>query len=775
MEHVSNIFVKSSSDAYILSLKSFFERPLRIDAGLFNTTDTVSTFAAKTKVNPHGFINGFAIRSQKLNGFLGFRGTCVVKLVVNATRFQQGRYMLAYIPIGGAAYAQNGSAWAKAHMTHLITRTQLPHVEIDLNCDTEVELRIPYVSCSNYVPSASILSDANQSFAAGVVWIFPYSPLQAGSGSTTAGWTMWQHFEDVELIGPAIPQSGGITQTRKKKRNTSSAEQTNNNLGLISSPLTMMSQTLNALASVPGLSAYAGTASWVTDRLAGCARIFGWSKPSDISPPSRMYRALYPNLGTTDNVDTSLPLAWSSDHGVSQVEGFSGTNVDEMDFKNLFSIYSYFKQFTVATTDVAGTLVSSWDLNPNHYWYNITGTGGETLAILQPFNFITQYFQYWRGSLKFKIKFVKTEFHSGRIMVAFSPTTDAVSVANNTYDNTEYLHREIYDLRESSEVEFIVPFISHSPWKPTTGSGRNMGTIYVYVVDPLIAPSTVTQSIIGLIEVAAGPDFDLAVPITSANLVPYYNVTPQMGDVFSGKPNMCKESSSIIGGAELTPNLNNSAYCIGEKISSFRSILKNFSALASTGSTTDSNPFISILPYAWDYRWDAATIIKENWVPDMYGILNSIYAINRGGVRLKLPNLANRSTGLVNIQVGNISGNQTNMLTTSSSAARNGAPSLSTGVGTRVLALPEIGAYTEIAIPQYSLYHSRCSADHVCNTSQVYQLGGAGTATPISVELEFTSNTNPRAIPLRAGADDINFGCFVSIPPMIGTQGITRT
>lgn len=787
---VSSLFYKSSTDQYDQTIKTFFEKPVNIVNGKFSSGDAVSTFYTtpySLLYSPHDFIKPYTLRSSKLSGFLGFRATCVVRLVINATRFQQGRYMLAYIPSGGSSPASTkGQAWNIAHWNQLVQRTQLPRVEFDLNCDTEVELRIPYVSSANFVPTSAIITDTNYLYATGTFVIFPYKDLVVGSGSSNAFFAMWQHFEDVELIGPATPQSGRMFSTKKKsKKSVSSQEQESNGLGPISSPLTAISRGLSSFSQVPGLSTYASPAAWVTERLAGCAKIFGFARPHDISPANRMVRTIVPYVGTVDNSDTSLPLSLSASNAVTQVEGFSGTNMDELDFKNFVTQYAWFREFTMETSvsSAAGDSLATWNLNPNHFWITTTGTGGKVFNHYQPLAFVAQYFSLWRGSLRFRIKIIKTEFHSGRIAICFNPIEPGVTTTALSFSNSDFLHREIVDLRYSSEIEFAIPFISSSPWRSVLGTDNNIGTIGIFTVDPLQSPSSVSSKIWFECEVSGGPDFEFAVPRNNVSLVPSFGVTPQSGEMFTSKNDSCSIERVSIGASTENVNLNNSAFCVGESITSFRSMLKTFSLMLNQGSSDGSKNVISFLPFAWDYYYNTGSPVSCNWNPDIYGTLCSIFAMSRGGVRWKFV----EPLGAANTATNTLSGFTTVMLDQTTGAINQMiyentnlnylGSQIFTGssTGTRALFQSAVGAHPEINVPQYHRYHSRSNLDHMCNTTFTYQTGVGNLSTRHFVEY-YSTNGNPLAIPLRSGSDDVNFGCFISIPPMtLVAGGAART
>jgi len=469
-------------------------------------------------------------------------------------------------------------------------------------------------------------------------------------------------------------------------------------------------------------------------------------------------------------------MAYSAQNCVTSVSGFSGTDIDELDFKNFLAIFSYFKSFTFSTSNNAGDTLTNFNLNPNHYWNQVSGTGGKLFNHYQPLAFVAQYFAQWRGSIKFRIKFVKTEFHSGRIAIAFSPIEAGITSTTQTFATSDYIHREIIDLRESSEIEFVIPFVSSSPWKPTSGSNNNMGNVYIYCVDPLIAPSSVSNSITCLIEVAGGDDMAFSIPVQNSGQIPVFGIVPQSANI-TNKPNMCMLDSSTIGASSITDSIDNSAFCVGEHISSFRTLLKAFDTLGDPTETSNGTlATISILPFAWDYYFENASPVNPNWTSDLYGTMCSIFALSRGGVRLKFPERTPSTytsiSGLSTLLTSTTP--LTNMLIRDTVNDYLSSNPLLNQSGLRNVALQSNGVFQDVMIPQYHNFHSRTNVDHMCNTTYQYTLAVGRLATKVFFTIR-NDGGNPRATPLRACADDGNFGCFVSIPPMTGVASTCST
>jgi len=198
-------------------IKTFLGVPKVIQSGNLSITDTSTTFPEILCPTDILLNNIF---KDKIKGYLGMRFKMVFTLNVNAERFQQGRYRLCYVPLGGCR-TSDATLWVNQHTATLIQRSNLPGVDIDLNCDTTAVLEIPFSMAADFYVFKNLLSDQR----VGSLRLFPYSPMESLSGSTSCSYTLWAHFEDVELIGRVVPfelQAPRFKSSTKKKNQTAS-------------------------------------------------------------------------------------------------------------------------------------------------------------------------------------------------------------------------------------------------------------------------------------------------------------------------------------------------------------------------------------------------------------------------------------------------------------------------------------------------------------------------------------------------------------------------
>lgn len=744
-------------------IAAFMAKPRVLQKGQFSTADTVSTFPRL--LMPFNFLNS-PIYKDKLRGYLGLRGKLVFTLQVNANRFQQGRYMLTWVPLGGVRSTVNGDNWAQAHSSTLTQRTQLPRVEIDLASDTAGQISIPYAAVQDFYPLASLV-DVNHYGSWGILRIFPYHPLEAITGDTTCSYTLWAHLEDLELIGPATPQDVAPQSSialRKKKKNATQFEADSQGVGPISSLAFKISKAAKFFSPVPMLSDFTGPLSWAADIVGNAASVFGWSAPSNLSPLTRMLTSRFQYATNLNKVDNSLPLSLDSANQVEVFPGFGGTVVDEMDIVHFSNIpfYNYF--FVFPEGFVADTVLLSFQVSPMDS-IKTRNVASIDLYDMGPCQYLTHKFSHWRGSMRYKLKFIKTEFHSGRLSIAFTPWEPKSYQQNLTISGMDYVLRDIIDIRDATEYEFIVPYISSAPYRPcnTSIQGSAIGQVQISIIDPLVAPSTVNSQIECYIEMSMCEDAEFfGVPNTSftaPNIVQF-----QSDDTLVRK---------AIGNARLNGfQLETSKAAVGERVTNLRTLLKKFYPITSI-SIQPANKNVNIYPFSFSYLWSSAGVSTQVQVNDLYGEMCNFYAFSRGGVRLKaiIPNI---TTALVSMSSSQ--GNSQTRISDQSPVNQ----ALSIVSMEQVLAKSNYAFFNnadsgiEVQVPQYHYMHSRANADCGAGNTAPYLTATGSTNPTYCVTITEAKNLSADRADiscslLRSAADDTNFSSFISIPPLART------
>jgi hypothetical protein len=477
-----------------------------------------------------------------------------------------------------------------------------------------------------------------------------------------------------------------------------------------------------------------------------------------------------PTHSTVDGDSDARSLGLFSKPGTLPVAGLSSTDYDEMDFSYIKSKPAWFTTFTYTTSNVVDDVLSTWAVEPYALRSDNSALGG-TAESFTPVAFLASNFQYWRGSIIFRIKVVKTSFHSGRIQIAFFPTDDRVYTGS-----AEYVNRMIVDIREHNEIELIVPYISKTPWMKFK---EDIGIVRVSVVDPLVAPTTVSPSISMVVEAYGGKDFEVAVPQRAQQ-------TPCVFAPQSIVPGQITDNllSANIGSSKVNANpIVMTSTTIGEKITSLRAFLKRFSPISRVAGTVANNAHnttaISVIP---DAILALGGIIDPT-VPilstaDSLSVWASCYSMMSGGIRFR--NIID--LGVVDSSPGRLH----------SAIASLYHPSLEINNLYMLADLAELEidanfnkVYNQlekdnsltIELPQYTQALSRSVGDCIIfqqsggQTYDGYTATGAVTGGHIQFGIPVGYTITPqRGYSVhnvsRSGADDLQLYGFISVPPM---------
>lgn len=602
------------------NISDFLAKPQLIASGSWSTSAVATTVLAG--ISPAFFLNTVQVWKNKIEGFGLVRGTAIVRVVLNANPFQQGKLILTFVPL------ESGDNPSLFRLTTRAGMTQLPNVEIDCR-DAAGVLEAPYISPTEYFPR---VNDGLNSYDWGQMNLCVLAPLSVGSGGeNSADYSIYLHFEDFELAAPIEPQSGGMvkggSRPARSRAVTSRTEATSIAVGgPISSALLTVSKVAGQLAGIPSISAVAVPLSWMTRGASGVASWFGWSKPLDDKAPIKVARLNLGGMANSTGVSGSSNLGLYHDTSVSVLPSMAGNDYDEMSFNYLKVRKAFVNSFVWATTNGQGDLLYSQKTNGPGEDHSVTGAG--VVTYYPPYAYVGRYFRSWRGSVVFTFKIVKTDFHSGRIAVTFTPypfNGDPLLA-----DSTLCL-REIIDVRGKSEFSITVPYLLATAYQDV---GLESGTLSIRVLNELRAPPTVNNSISFLVYMSAGDDYEVEVP-GSGSTAPI-PIVPQIGGVDPAADQTIV--AGVVGDYSVTPiNMEPSATCVGEMFTSVKQLLTKFTQMVSASDITSTTASIGMYPYTIQtvYRSGITTTAAQPLLTgDALSYFAPGYVLFRGRVKI---------------------------------------------------------------------------------------------------------------------------------------------
>lgn len=593
-----------------IDIVNYLRRPFKFAAGTISEPTQGLVYSAPIFPN----ICNNALVNPKIFGYCGIRAKVVFRLQINSNPFQQCILIMNLRPFADDCQQRYSNAYSYV---------QLPHVQMDISHDTEATLEIPYVSPLPYY------NRINTSGNVGNIEIHRYTPFRTGEGSTSCSYTLWCHMEEIELVMP-IAQMGDIYEAQ-----AGISEKEQSKSGPVSLGLRKIEKSAAILGGVPLLSSFAGVVGWASSIGRKVADIWGWSKPLNVNPITRMNVLESGYDPNADGLENARSLAVFSNPTVSIDPGIFNSAHDQMSIPYLVTKYGYVGIYAW-TSSPPSTKLIEMDIGPSKACRARTS---RVVSDPAPLCYINQMFALYKGSVRVKLKFSKNDYYSGRLLLTFCPQVTNGATPSVTYaDASELLLREILDVRECSEFTYVLPYMSTNGY---TKRDDCYGRMTLWVLDSLSAPATVAGTIDVILEMSGTEDFEFAVP-SSGYMAPIteinddYIPVAQMGDFGSLD---CLEPTPVGGAKDFS--LPTSALCVGEEVKSLKQMLLRTSlALTATYGTMVSPAQFYIFQLDPHVPFARTTAYINNaqtgaFGSDIFSIVSAMYAMSRGGVVLR--------------------------------------------------------------------------------------------------------------------------------------------
>jgi hypothetical protein len=650
-------------------ISNFLSRPVILKQGIWSSTSSRGGVIANLNFPSDLFGNTPAstfLISQNVNkvdGFVAMKAKVRVRVEVNSQPFQAGILMMHYVPY--AEYMNSHTQWyATNNFSDSYAASGCPHVVMNLANSTSMEFVTPYISPYLFFN----LATGQGSF--GNVVISIVSPLSSAAANS-ASYTIWANFEDVELRYP----TDAPLSTQYAQVGTEIAKRTQR--GAISGAVGGVGRAVADALPYVGLGWLSSPARMLSNASEHILGILGFSKPVVEAPVTRVKQSPAQYFLNADGADTSHKLGLCANGELATVSGWAGTDNDEMRLDYIVSRPNFTKSFMWNVTANADSSLFTIPVSP--LWtQTVAARGSGNYATETRFTLsakIASLYSLWRGTMVYTFHVAKTQFHSGRLRVSFRPYTFETALAGDArfINMPAYSYTEEIDLSAGTTFTFRVPFVSVRPWLHTqydvdttivSGDARNCatGTVQVSVINPLMASSTVSNSVEILVYTHM-EDAQFAVPIR-----PYYLPfgIPNVAQVGSARVVKTKEVSETMSIPLREVSLAPYSSCIGETHTSLRQLLKRFSflgsvrmdTLAPTASFPGSSgngfvlfPWAPVVPqngaitntsglqspkYVSRFQYNAIGQQTFDTVQDLYSVIYSMYAFFRGSMRIKV-------------------------------------------------------------------------------------------------------------------------------------------
>jgi len=738
---------------------------------------------------------------EKLSGFTFFRGDMEFRIQVNAQPFQQGRLLCVFVP-----YRAN---WSPDNIhTSVLSLTGLtgyPHADLDLSTTQTLTIQVPFVCPLSYLPLTY------RRYSIGSLQGIVYGQLAGGTGNVAG--TVWARFTNVSVqvptgvsLYPITPPTGrledvdDVSEAERAEAMIGNKETSSASMGPISGTANIVGKVALAAKDVPFIGGYSTAVSQVADGISRVATLFGFSKPTSEAPLSPVTVNLARNMANYNGVDTSKSLALDANAALPVAPLF-GSEIDEMAIKYICGTPNYLDDFSWTTASTGALRV--YPATPLHSRAASNNTLYPNCFSSPHVAYISKIFTRWRGSLRFNFRFVKTNYHSGRLRISYVPAPRQYYASD--IPDLDKCYSEIVDIRERSEFEFIVPFVYHMPWcrvvgvDPSAYSPTNTGAftsnipgyVVVEVINTLQRPNTLVSDSIGIIvEFSGGEDFEVSVPRNQpyAPVLGVLAAAPTRAEAQMWMPptrqdqQMHNEKSVQLFRKQPVDDDGSALASVGEKVVSVKQLLQRFNRITTQTPGLPSGNVIAINPWSVIGRSLNSTPVPTGFplaFADYYSYFSAIFAYFKGGIRIKAKDVFNIDPTIPTALSFNESTLETFYFDTNSTPKQSWPAYPVSGLSASVPALATYaqnvhisgrdGIY-EIAVPYYNntIMHRSCAfsvTDSVTDDPVAFAL------PPVYWQSYVFSNSDAAKPPnfhiWRAVADDFQFGFLTGTPYVV--------
>nr|UBJ26099.1 hypothetical protein [Red panda picorna-like virus] len=384
-------------------LQHFLSRPVLIHTYNYATN---SSPASGIEIAPWTLYCNNSIIRKKIDNYAFFRGQLKLKIIVNSSPFFYGTVCCTYRP-----YSTNKTL--PQQETSFVLRSQRKNVWVYPQDNAGGEMTLPFF----YSRAVSPL-DTGDLDNLGTLNITPLIGLRSSNGTPAKPISIkiYAWLDDFQLYGATLlsASSLGVPPTLTVSQKVASS--------------------VNGLPSA-GLQ---GAASAVVPRVA--------PNMSQVSEKRQLDR-----LTLNNNTTTAL--------GPESV-GLPG--IDEMDINYICRKEAYIFSRDIGISSVEESHIMRVVGSPQLFRTS-NGTGGFT-KFCSPMCYIADLFEYWRGDIILRLKFLKTQFHKGRFRLTYDPINQGPGTAV-TDPPSRITH--IIDIGETDEVEVRLPFLNSRNWAST--------------------------------------------------------------------------------------------------------------------------------------------------------------------------------------------------------------------------------------------------------------------------------------------------------------------
>lgn len=542
--------------------QDMLKRPILLHTFEWNVSDTRGTYIYDATL-PEALAANTPFK-QLMQFMSYYRGGFRVRIMINSTKFHAGRLLAYWQP-----------CLTFPGTTDVLTIQEacnMPHIQLAADSSESVDLIVPFA-----LPNSEY--SEHEDFTLGGLHLMVMSPLATSSGtSQSIGGSIY-----IILDNPIINLPIAPTPMFREPYKPQIQAQSLSNVGSVANSLlsktlgdggvsTAMqagvsaAQTFASIESGDVKGALEGGISTVEKGMSALGNLFNgnFDKPNENHFVQRreLETLNNPAFGIGLNAISEMNLHPNTAHAVpTEYLGIVG---DEMDLAQLYQRPSLFNFITWSETDTTGSNLVNVNACPTAF--SNTFLFGKNPSWL---TYVSSMFTMWRGSMHIHLQFVGSQFHTGRLLVAFIPNQHLANLTSGDMLDVMQSPYKIWDVKENHEFDFdlpwnvLLPYLNcPSPFAVNTiGFDNNgldncsSGRLFIFVLNPLAAPNAdVVTSADIMMWISGGSDMKFkrprAVPMR-LNVSPNNPISPPLPFAEPIQPDIVGQSLMTVQAKEV--------------------------------------------------------------------------------------------------------------------------------------------------------------------------------------------------------------------------------
>lgn len=520
-----------------IDLGNFFQRPVLIQTYSWaeNTLFTQSFSPWKDYFNT-------ASVKKKLDNFHLIRCNLNLKFVINASPFYYSCVMVTYRPLSNLASgdyyepcAVNGGTGISDQT--LMGRSQRPRVMLYPQNSQGGSLKLPFFYPKNWL-NVNVAKDFENMGTINMDTLFMV--LENANNVTGTGCTIqvYAWADSVELAGPTV----GLSLQSKDEYGK----------GPVSGPASAIARFAGTFSSHPIVGPFATATALVAGATSAVAALFGYTNVPVIDNVHSNIIKTNPNFGATDIGIPTEKLTLDSKNELSIDNRVCGIDVgDELMIDSIVTRESFIGTYSWGAGDAPNALIFNSRVTPE---ICLKGTSaGQVYVQGTPMWMVSQMFRYWRGDITFRFKILCTQYHRGRLKIAWDPAGDIA----NTNESTNLVYTRIVDITETDDISITVPYtqvvsylqmlrtndVQFGTTPLTNTFGNTNGVLTVRVLTKQTAPSADAPISVAVF-VSGSPNLEFADPQPPPSELTLYTI--QSKDVYIDRTVYKLQSQDVV-------------------------------------------------------------------------------------------------------------------------------------------------------------------------------------------------------------------------------------